>query len=106
MATPIDFSTPMQLLFKANTEQERVVITFPHGLGKQGIFSKESNYLEQAMNVSGIPIPIQQREQYPELVNNKIRQAIYLHDDSFGKAFYFIYFQQTMNPENYTWKKL
>ena len=102
----INESIPIKLFYKFETSEERVVVSFPRGYGGRPLFDEKDKYLEEAMKVVGIPIPLQQRDQYPEFSQSPNRQAIYLEDASFGKAFYHIYFPQKMNPVSFTWKKI
>lgn len=106
MAAPIDPSIPMQLLYKPQSTEERIVVSFPNGLNHKAIFSPEDAFLEAAMKTTGIPIPTQERDRYPEFQKSKFRQAIFLNDLSFGKAFYDVYFLQNMNPDLFKWKTL
>ena len=105
MAAPIDPSIPLHLLYKPQSTDERIVVSFPHGLKDKAVFGAEDFFLEAAMKTTGIPIPTDQRDLYPEFQKNTSRRAIFLDDASFGKAFYDVYFRHNMNPDLFKWKK-
>ena len=96
---------PVELVYKKDTPQERVVVRFPEGLARSPQFSNEDRYLKAAMENIGIRIPTDQRQEYPEFEGDKKRQVIFLNDQSFGKAFYEVHFM-TMDPDMFTWRKI
>lgn len=95
--------TPVKFVYSLGKSEERLVVTFPKGLGGSPIFG-EFSFLETVMKTIGIIIPAEHRKNYPELSLNPGRRAIYPQDPSFGKAFCQIYCTMELSaPKRFTW---
>ncbi|NNM42914.1 MAG: hypothetical protein HKM07_01040 [Chlamydiae bacterium] len=92
------FRKPMKLINKKTNDE---IVLFPEGFQGKAVFSKEYAHIESAMKIVGIPLSREQKKKY-KLDENRV--AIRLDDPGFGRAFYEVYFTESMDPAVFTWK--
>ncbi|NGX54532.1 MAG: hypothetical protein KR126chlam2_00143 [Chlamydiae bacterium] len=97
----INESAHIQLVYKPD---ERVIVKFPEGLRGRAVFATSSTRLKETMDKIGITIPPALIDKYPELSQDK--RTIYLDEPGFGRAFYEIYFEDTMLKDKFVWEKI
>lgn len=93
---------PIELVYEPDN---RVIVKFPEGLEGKAEFAENAHMFEEAFRELGIPIPIENRAEYPEL-NKPEARLIFLEDNSFGKAFYEVYYLQDLDVTKFKWRKI
>ena len=97
----ISLTEPVKLVY---VREQRDVVSFPNGLRGRAVFSADYKHLEIAMKLIGLSLPVREEKSYPGLKAGQRR--IHLDDPGFGIAFYELYWQRTMNPDDFQWQKM
>jgi hypothetical protein len=98
-------TTPMELVYAPKERPVvRQVVAFLQGYQGPASFSEDYAHIEAAMKLTGIPISLDERKEYPSLKEGQLN--IYLSDANFGKAFYKIYFKNNLDPDKFQWRML
>ncbi len=97
----ISSTEPVKLVY---LPAQRDVVSFRNGLKGRAEFSPDYKHLEVAMKLIGLSVPFKEEKNYPALKAGQRR--ILLNDPDFGIAFYELYWQRTMNPDEFRWQPI
>lgn len=97
----ISLTEPMKLVY---VREQRDVVSFPNGLKGRAVFSADYKYIEVAMKLIGLSVPVGEEKNFAGLKEGQRR--IHLNDPGFGIAFYELYWHRTMNPDDFQWQKI